>query len=71
MSVDDVDRPLSGTVPEMEVVHRRWLLSKRVEDGRPLLVREDRVVHPSAFASRPRMTANQAADTTSGTPVLT
>jgi hypothetical protein len=71
MSLDDVNRPLSGTVPEMEVVHRRWLLSKRVEDGRPLLVRENRVVHPSGFAPRAHTTATRAADTTSGTPALT
>lgn len=72
MSLDDVDRPLSGAVPETEVVHRRWLLSKRAEDGRPLLVREDKVVHPTAFAARARrMTATKAADTPSGTHALT
>jgi hypothetical protein len=37
------------------------VLSKRAEDGRPLLVREDRVVHPSGFTSQPpRTTAAQA-----------
>jgi len=72
MSLDDVGRPLSGAVPETEVVHRRWLLSKRAEDGRPLLVREDRVVYPTGFAPRARRTnAAQAADKTSGTPALT
>ncbi len=72
MSLDEVDRPLSGAVPETEVVHRRWLLSKRAEDGRPLLVREDRVIHPTGFASRARReTATQAADTSSGSPALT
>jgi hypothetical protein len=72
MSLDDVDRPLTGPIPETEVIHRRWLLSKRADDGRPLFVREDKVVHPSGFASRGRlMTAPQAADTASSTPALT
>ncbi len=72
MSLDDVDRSLSGVVPETEVVHRRWLLSKRADDGRPLIVREDRVVHPSGFAPSGRHTiAAQVADTASGTPALT
>jgi hypothetical protein len=72
MSLDDVDRALPGAIPETEVIHRRWVLSKRAGDGRPLLVREDRVVHPSGVASRGRrMTGTQAADTTSGTPALT
>ncbi|HEX3976115.1 MAG TPA: hypothetical protein VHW96_07600 [Solirubrobacteraceae bacterium] len=58
-------------MPKTEVIHRRWLLSKRADDGRPLIVRQDKVVHPSGFASRgQRMTATQAADTTS-TPALT
>ena len=68
MSLDDVDRPLSGAVPATEVVHRRWVLSKRAEDGRPLLVREDRIVHPKDFGARAlRSTATEAA---SGTPAL-
>jgi hypothetical protein len=72
MSLDDVDRPLSGAVPETEVIHRRWLLSKRPDDGRPMLVREDKVIHPTSFASRARRpSATQAADTTSGTPAFT
>jgi hypothetical protein len=72
MSLDDVDRPLPGAVPVTELIHRRWVLSKRAEDGRPLLVREDRVVHPSGFTPRARRTtATQATGTTSGTPALT
>jgi hypothetical protein len=72
MSVDDAPRPVSGTVPETGVVHRRWLLSKRADDGRPLIVREDKVVHPSGFVSRARRTdAASRADTKSGTPALT
>jgi hypothetical protein len=72
MSHDDVDRLVSGAMPETEVVHRRWLLSKRAEDGRPLLVREDKVVYPSGFGTRARHTpATKSADTTSGTPALT
>lgn len=72
MSLDDVDRPLSGAVPGTEVVHRRWLLSKRADDGRPLIVREDKVVYPTGFASRGRRAAAaQAADKPSGTPALT
>jgi hypothetical protein len=71
MRLDDGDRTGSGIAPELEVVHRRWLLSKRADDGRPLLVREDRVVHPSGFGPRERRTtAAQAADSTSGTPAL-
>ena len=72
MSLDDVDRSPPGAMPETEVIHRRWVLSKRPDDGRPLLVREDRVVDPSGFALRGRrMTGTQTADTTSGTPALT
>jgi hypothetical protein len=71
MSLDDVDRTASGNAAELEVVHRRWLLSKRADDGRPLLVREDRVVDPSGFGSRGRRrTATKVADSTSGTPAL-
>ena len=72
MSLDDVERPLSGAGPEREVVHRRWLLFKRADDGRPLLVREDKGVPATAFGTRARHpAATQAADTTSGTPALT
>jgi hypothetical protein len=71
MSLDDVQRPVSGAVPETEVVHRRWLLSKRADDGRPLIVREDRVIHPSGFVPRPRGANAPKAETTSGTPALT
>jgi hypothetical protein len=72
MSVDDVERPVSGAMPETEVVHRRWLLSTRADDGRPLIVREDRVVHPSGFVSRARRTKTaKAADAKTGTPALT
>ena len=68
MSLDDVDRPLSGAVPATEVVHRRWVLSKRAEDGRPLLVREDRIVHPKDFGTR--ALGSTAAEAVSGTPAL-
>jgi len=72
MSHDDVDRSVSAAMPETEVVHRRWLLSKRADDGRPLLVREDRVVYPSGFGIRARRaSATKSADTTRGTPALT
>ncbi len=52
MSLEDLDRPLPDAASAPDVVHRRWLLSKRAEDGRPLLVREDRVVHPNGFTKR-------------------
>jgi hypothetical protein len=43
-----------------------------VDDGRPLLVREDKVIHPSGFVTRPRrVTAPEAADSSTGTPALT
>ena len=72
MSRDDADRPMTGAEPAAEVIHRRWVLSKRVEDGRPLLVREDRVVYPRGFASRTRrMAAAGDAEATTGTPALT
>jgi hypothetical protein len=71
MSLDDVDRPLPGAVPPTDAIHRRWVLSKRADDGRPLLVREDRIVHPNDFGTRPRRSeAAQAAEGASGTPVL-
>lgn len=70
MSVDDVDRPLPGAVPSTEVIHRRWVLSKRA-DGRPLLVREDRIVHPNDFGTQARRsTASEASEAASGTPAL-
>lgn len=63
MRLDDVDRPSSGAVSATEVIHRRWVLSKRAEGGRPLLVREDRIVHPTGFATRARRsTATEAAE---------
>jgi hypothetical protein len=74
MSLDDVDRPLSGAVSATEVIHRRWVLSKGAEDGRPLLVREDRIVHPNGFATgarrSPAAEAAEAAEAASGTPAL-
>jgi hypothetical protein len=72
MSVNDVDRPPTGVMPAAEVVHRRWVLSKRAQDGRPTLVRDERVARRSGFASRaPRPTAAKAAETTRGAPALT
>jgi len=72
MSLDDVDRPLPAAAPETEVVHRRWLLSTRADDGRPLIVREDKVVHPTGFAAQARRpAAPNTADNTAGTPALT
>ena len=74
MSLDDADRPLPGAVPATDAIHRRWVLSKRADDGRPLLVREDRIVHPNGFAARARRLmareATDAAQAESGTPAL-
>ena len=71
MSFEDFDRPPSQP-PGTDVIHRRWLLSKRVDDGRPLLVREDKVIHPSGFVTRPRrVAAPETADSSTGTPALT
>jgi hypothetical protein len=43
-----------------------------VDDGRPLLVREDKVIHPSGFVTRPpRVIAPETADSSTGTPALT
>jgi hypothetical protein len=56
MSFEDFDRP-SSQAPDAEVIHRRWLLSARADDGRPLLIREDKVIHPGGFAKRPRRDA--------------
>jgi hypothetical protein len=66
MTPEEFSRPSSEAAPFADVVHRRWLLSKRPDDGRPLLVREDRVVHPSGFGPRPRRSdaeAERAGDT--------
>jgi hypothetical protein len=52
MSLEDLDRSLPDAASASDVIHRRWLLSKRAEDGRPLLVREDRVVYPTGFTTR-------------------
>jgi hypothetical protein len=68
MSLDDADRSLPGSVPATDAIHRRWVLSKRADDGRPLLVREDRIVHPNDFGTR-SLTAAEAAEATS-TPAL-
>ena len=57
MTREEFSRPSSEAAPLADVVHRRWLLSKRVDDGRPLLVREDRVVNPSGCVGRPRRSA--------------
>lgn len=71
MSFEDFDRPPSQA-PGTEVIHRRWLLSKRAEDGRPLLVREDKVIHPSGFATRPlRVAAPETADSSTSPSALT
>jgi hypothetical protein len=68
MSLEDLDRPLPDAASASDVIHRRWLLSKRAEDGRPLLVREDRVVYPSGFATRQGgSTAMDAAEMSSTT----
>jgi hypothetical protein len=64
MSLDDADRPLPGAVPATDAIHRRWVLSKRADDGRPLLVREDRIVHPTGFRTQARsLTAAEATST--------
>ena len=68
MSLDDVDRSLPGAMPGAEAIHRRWVLSKRADDGRPLLVREDRIVHPKDFGTR--ALGSTAAEAVSGTPAL-
>jgi hypothetical protein len=71
MSFEDFDRA-SSQAPDTEVIHRRWLLSKRADDGRPLLVREDKVIHPGDFAARPRRVgAAETVDSGTGTPALT
>jgi len=70
MSFEDFDRPVSQA-PDTEVIHRRWLLFKRADDGRPLLVREDKVPYPTAFAARPRRTVGpDTANTDTGSPAL-
>ena len=65
MSFEDSDRSPSAPAPSADVIHRRWVLSKRAADGRPQLVREDRVVHPSGFTTRGRRPS--AAETRSAT----
>jgi hypothetical protein len=71
MSLEDLDRPLSQAASPPDVVHRRWLLSKRAEDGRPLIVREDRVIEPNGFLTRERRSlANEAREMPSSTPAL-
>ncbi|HEY1714340.1 MAG TPA: hypothetical protein VGG07_15655 [Solirubrobacteraceae bacterium] len=70
MRLDDADRPLPGATPATESVHRRWVLSKRADDGRPLLVREDRIVHPNAFAARTLRSEAGEAELDSGAPAL-
>lgn len=71
MSPEEFERPSSGVAPRPEVVHRRWVLSKRADDGRPMLVREDRVVHPGGFKARPRRSTSTQSERTGGTPALT
>ena len=69
MTPEERSRPSSEAAP-LELVHRRWLLSKRADDGRPLLVREDRVIHPSGFvAGTPRSPAAQT-ESGRGAPAL-
>jgi hypothetical protein len=68
MSLEDLDRPLPDAASASDVVHRRWLLSTRAADGRPLFVREDRVVHPTGFTTRQGLsTAMEAAEMPSTT----
>jgi hypothetical protein len=71
MSLEDLDRPLSQAVSSPDVIHRRWLLSKRAEDGRPMLVREDRVVGPKGLSARQRrLMAAEATEMPASTPAL-
>ncbi|MFL5861787.1 MAG: hypothetical protein ACJ780_13570 [Solirubrobacteraceae bacterium] len=71
MSLEQLETPSSPAAPPPTAIHRRWLLSKRVGDGRRLLVREDRVAEPSDFVTRPRRPASgKTADPTRGTPAL-
>jgi hypothetical protein len=67
MTPEQFSRP-SSEAPFADVVHRRWLLSKRPDDGRPLLVREDRVVRPSGFGPRPGRSAAAEAERAGGAP---
>jgi hypothetical protein len=71
MSPEEFSRPSSQAASRPEVVHRRWVLSKRADDGRALLVREDRVVHPNGFVARPRQSTPTQTERVSGTPALT
>jgi hypothetical protein len=70
MSLDDADRTLPGAVPVTDAIHRRWVLSKRADDGRPLLVREDRVVHPNDFGTRAQSLRAAEAVEAASTPAL-
>lgn len=63
MSLEELETPSSPAAPPPKVIHRRWLLSKRVGDGRRLLVREDQVVGPSAFVTRPPRSPSASAKT--------
>jgi hypothetical protein len=71
MTREELSRPSSEAARLAEVVHRRWLLSKRADDGRPLLVREDRVIHPNGFVDRPRRTSAAEGERAGGAPALT
>jgi hypothetical protein len=71
MSPEDFPRPASEAASRPEVIHRRWLLAKRADDGRPLLVPEDRIVRPGRFATRPRRSTSAQTDRAGGTPALT
>jgi hypothetical protein len=71
MTHEELSKPSSEAAPLAEMVHRRWLLSKRADDGRPLLVREDRVIHPNGFVSRPRRSSAADTERAGGAPALT
>jgi hypothetical protein len=71
MSRQDVETPSFRAASSSEVIHRRWVLSKRADDGRPLLIREDRVVHPGGFAARPRRSPSAETGRAGGTAALT
>jgi hypothetical protein len=71
MSPEAFSRPSSQAASRPEVIHRRWVLSRRADDGRALLVREDRVVHPNDFVARPRRSTSTQSERVGGTPALT
>jgi len=71
MAPEKFSRPSPEAAPLAEVIHRRWLLSKRADDGRPLLVREDRVVHPGGFVARPRRSSSAETERAGSAPALT